>query len=498
VIVAELAATLGLIPDDASWDKGHELIHSLGNALEAYLGYEGLKKVGELVSSTVEAAQEAKNLGEELGITAEAVQQLGYAAYVSDVSVEQFNSAMFRFSRGMEQAKKGTGPVHDALGKLKIKMQDLKGETLDQNLEVLADAFKNAGPEVNKTAIAIDLFGRGAGPRMQLLLNKGKEGLVDLRNEASKLGFVMGEDALRAAEEFEAAQKRLHATLIGVRNEAVTAVLPALTEMGNALGEWVKENREAIRTGLQAVLEGVAFAFKLVGGAIGFVISFLDEHREVLAALIVIAGVFIGEMIIGAAGVALGWALALAPLILLAAAVTGMIHLVKALVEYVLGTEVTWSEMWDGVVAAGEAVLDWFEAFPEKALGWIESVGSTIREAFGAAFDWVVKKAHAVWEDIKGFFGDFLNLGTDSVIDQATKLGKQQNPSATGGGFVTNLSDNLQRAPDVTATFGDTHIQIDAANMSPEDLEKHVKDGVREAHQDFVREAYANLTGGKR
>jgi hypothetical protein len=499
MIVAELTATLGLTPKEGEWEKGNQLIESLHHAIEAYLGYEGLQKVKELVEGTVEAAQEAKNLGEQLGITAEAVQELGYAAYVSDVSTGQLQSSMQRLSRGLEDVKsKGTGPTADALQKLGVHMRDLKGESLDQNIEVIADAFKNAGPEVNKTALAIELFGRSAGPRMLLLLNKGKEGIVDLRNEAQKLGFVMGEEALEKAEEFEVAQKKLHATLVGVRNVAVTAILPALTEMAEKLGKWVLENREAIASTLQAVLEGIATAFHLVGQAISVVLdiaSYLNEHWEIMAALVTAAAAiiipFVAEWAAGMIVAAAATLAAASPFIAIGVAVAALAYGIIKLIE-------NWDEVWDAIKKGGEHVLDWFASLPGRFASWVGDVTDDIKQAFQDAWDYVVDSAHRAWEEIKDLpvighiirGAQFLGGSIQDVAQQTMNT----TPSVPGAG----LGFPSSAANAFNATIGDTNIQIDATGMTPDELKDAVKDTVRDAHVDAYRQAFTNLGGGKR
>lgn len=528
MIVAELLASLGLVPDEKSWEKGHELVETLHHAMEAYLGYEGLMKVKELIEGTVEAANEAKNLGEQLGITSDAMQELGYAAYVSDVSAGQLQGAMQRLSRGLEDAKKGSGGTHDALQKLGVHMDDLKNHSLDQNLETLADAFEKAGPKVNKTALAIELFGRSAGPRMLLMLNKGREGIEGMRDEAEDLGFVIGGETIEASEEFEMAQKRLHATLIGVRNEAVGAILPALKEMAEGLSEWVKENREAIASALTTVLKGLAAAFHVVGVVLSTVIDFFKEHHDILGALVVAIGIYEAAAIASAIATAAAWVLSFAPLVLGVAAITLVILAVKKLVEYITGKSMTWSEMWDTAVDGGERLADWLSELPDRAEDWIIETVDNIREAFDELWHDVIDGAHDAWsmlEDIpvigrilkggeaivgavqNGISGDTVKGLAGMVPGVGLALDSYdaaQNGTGLAGalapGTMSVLGYGPQATPDAppVINIGDTHIQIDASAMTPDQLKDAVRVGAGEAHQDAIRQAVANLSGGKR
>lgn len=504
-VVTELFASLGLIPDEKSWERGHELIEKLHTALNVYLGYEGIEKVKSLIEGTVEAAVHAKHLGERLGVTGEAVQELGYAAEQTGSSAGQLQTALQRLSLGLQMVKKtGTGPLAEAMRELRIPIANLQKEKLDQNLEEIAEAFSKAGPQVNKTGLAMEIFGR-SGAQLIPLLNKGKAGIVDLREEAQRLGLVMGEEAQEKAEEFEVAQKKVAAALKGLRNEAVVAMLPALKEMTEGLSEWIAENREAIASGLAAALHGLVTAFQMVGHAIYTVIQFFKEHDDAVVVLVAALGIYAAVAIKAAIASALAWAAAAAPFVLIGAAIAALVIGIKHLVEYLTGRALTLEEMWDGLVDGGEAALDWLEALPGRALTWIEDVAKSIKDAFTDAWDWAVKKAHEAWEDIKGIpvighiikggawaadkIGDALSFDMGGVMSKV----KAENGVIPGGGPMTTDANGI-----ASITVGDLTFHIDAKGMTPEELQAAMKAEVVAGITDAVRQARSNTSGGKR
>jgi hypothetical protein len=506
MIVAELAALFRLTPDSASFEKGHALIGSLRAAIGAQLGEEGLNKVKELVQGTVEAAVSAKHLGERLNITGEAVQELGYAADVTGASAETITSAMQRLAVGLEHAKKGTGPLVSAMAQLHIPIANLRKEKLDQNLEEIADGFANASPNVDKLALSIEIFGRQAGPKLLPLLLKGKAGIVELREEAQKLGVVIDEEGIQKAEEFEIAQKKLGATLKGVRNEAVIAMLPALQEMTEGLSAWVKENREAIAAGLAAVLHGIAAAFHVVGEVLSFVIDLFKEHQDVVLALVLAVGVYESAAIGAAIASAAAWVLSFLPLVLGVAAITAVTLGLIKLAEWITGKTVTFRALWDAFLAGGKAAEAWLEALPAKAEAWISEVASSIADEFEKLWADVVKGAHEAWESIKDIpvIGHIIK-GASFLADKTGLTASVGTPSlnaalaaANGAPSVQGPASALLAGAGITANFGDTHIQIDAAGMTPDELKGAVKDAAREAHQDVVRQAFSNISGGRR
>lgn len=501
MIVAELMAKLGLVPDEKSWDKGHELIEGLHTALEAYLGYEGLKKISELVEGTVEAASQAKNLALQLNISTDAVQELGYAANIADMSTGELTAGLRKLSVGLETVKsKGTGPAADALQKLHVSMKDLKGESLDQNLEVLADAFEKAGPKVNKMQVAIDLFGRSAGPKMLQLLDKGSAGIVELREEAHKMGVVLDEDAIEKADEFEESQKRMTATLTGLRNTVAIAVIPVITEMAKALQKWVMENREAIASTLKTVLEGIVITFKVLGTVLGETIKFFQTHHELFGALLVAVALFAAESLAAAIASAIAWTIAFLPVILGIAALTLLVLVVKKLIEYITGKKMSWTDMWNAAIEGGKALADWFGELPGRIEAWVDDIAQSIKDAFGDAWDYAVKTAKDAWSEIedvpvighivKGTEWVNSHIGIGAQVDAAKSALSGDAPSVSvpsGEGGVS-----------VENNFGDTDIKIDATGMSPDELKAATKDAIRETHEDMVRQAYTAVSGGRR
>lgn len=493
MIVAELAAKLGLAPDEHSWEHGHELVESLHHALEAYIGVEAVKKTGELVESFVETGVQAKHLGERLGISTEAVQELGYAASLSGSSAEGMQVSLQHLARGIQELKtKGSGPAAEAFQRLGISMNQIKGESLDQNLEVIANKFAAMPDSAEKTALAMQLFGR-SGTELIPLLNRGQAGIVELREEAEKLGFVIGDEGVEKAEEFERAQKKLHASITGLKNQAVEALLPTLERLVDRMTDWIAENKEAITSTLESVVDGLATAFTTLGDVIGEVIDFWQEHQEVAIAVLEAVGAVLAAFAIDAAA---DWIIAFAPLAAIIAGIAALILIVEDFgaiwdkVKDVVGGA------WDWIKGKGQDFADWFAALPDDVADWVDSIGERIKQAFQDAWDYITDGAKQAWEDIKDIpvIGHIIR-GAEAVGEYFGTSGNTLSnsapvgvlPSGGGGGDVTNH-----------VSFGDVHVQVDATNVDEDEIGDLVGEKVKEHQGDMVRQAWNSLTGGKR
>lgn len=501
--VADFVAKLGLIPDEHAWERGEKLIEGIKSKIEIFIGLEAIHKIGEMVEGTVKAAVEAKHLGERVGITSDAVQELGYAAQLSGVSAEEMQVSLQHLARGLQEvATKGGGGAATALQQLGISFQQLKGESLDQNLELIANRFQRMPDGFKKAALAQELFGR-SGAALIPLLNRGKDGIVELRNEAQKLGVVIDKEGIEKAEEYERAQKKLGATLTGLKNQVIVAMLPKLIELVEKIGEWVRENRELVKglveglvTALEYVGEGVALFLEGVSN----VVDFLQEHTDIATALIIGLGVVIGAFAVQAA---LDWVLAFWPIAAAVAAVAALALGIKKLAELITGHAVSWREMWEGIKRGGQAVIDWFARLPGRVVGFFGDVRDSIKNAFSEAWDWVVKTAKEAWQAIKDIpiVGHIIKGGSFLLGKAGSALSSITGPAE----FAQRVIQGRATADRVFAggvgspvTFGDNHVTVNVANAgaTADQIGDVVSDKVDEKMKDHYRQAAASFGNG--
>ena len=320
---------LGLHIEEDQWERGDKLVESLKHGLEILGAAEALKGLKEMVDHTVEAAVGAKRLGQQIGFSTEAVQQLGYAASVSGSSAEQMAAAMGHLSRGMEEARtKGTGPLIDGLQAMHLSFSAIKGQSPEKTFEILIDHLSKMPDGFKKSGAAADIFGREAGPQLIPFINKGIDGIAALRKEADELGVVMGDEGVEQAEKFEEGQKRLGATLTGIKNQIVTALLPTLTEVFGSLQKWIVANKEIIKSDVEAAVKGMITVIKALASAVSTVADFVEENFDDIEDVLEIFG---GILAVFAVESALEWLAAFWPLVAVGAVIGGVALLLHKL-----------------------------------------------------------------------------------------------------------------------------------------------------------------------
>lgn len=132
----------------------------------------------------------------------------------------------------LEGYEKNLGDTSNGLTKLGISTVDAQGKNKGFNdiLMEVADKFKDMPGGAEKTAIALDLFGR-SGAGMIKVLDKGSEGITKLSKAADDLGLTLTNDNIATMDAYVKSQKEL-ADSTGAISLAVGALTaPLLTEM---------------------------------------------------------------------------------------------------------------------------------------------------------------------------------------------------------------------------------------------------------------------------
>lgn len=182
---------------------------------------------GALVTFGAAAFNAAKNvadiaiaydkLSQQTGAGVEFLSLMTAVSNDFSVSTETFNAAMIRFSAKLKETAGGGADVQAEL--LKV-----------------ADAFAamKDGPE--KTALAIELFGR-AGTELIPVLNSGSKGLRELMEATREMGKVVDDDMVAAAKRFDDASDKLNTRLDGLKMRIGNVLLPVISDMVVAIDD---------------------------------------------------------------------------------------------------------------------------------------------------------------------------------------------------------------------------------------------------------------------
>jgi len=252
-----------------------------------------------MVKSSIDAMDEMSKAAQKVGTSVESLSALSYAANLAGVSQESLNSAMVKLSKNMSDAAMGTGEAEKGFAALGLSVKNADGslKTSDQMLAAVAQKFAGFKDGAEKTALAVNLFGK-AGAELIPLLNGGSAGLEALREEAKRLGIVLDTETAKSAEEFNDNLTRMGAAVRGVANRAAGELLPVMTEVSQMFVDLAKnETAVEVATDLvKAAIGGMVNLFQTVavlGSDVGFV--FLTMGRSIGAVAAAAAAVTRGD-----------------------------------------------------------------------------------------------------------------------------------------------------------------------------------------------------------
>ena len=417
MIVRELFAKLGLSVDAASFAVADQMLGAVKSGLGllvtgAVRAGEGLT---EIITKTVETAGALNDTSVALGVTTDAIQELGYAAKLNGSSVEGMSDGLRKLSINMAAAASGSEEAAQTFRKLGVQITaNGKLREADEVFGDLAEKFKAMPDGARKVATAVALFGK-SGAALIPTLQAGRDGLAELRQEARELGIVLDKDTIAAGDDLGDTWDKLKAAADGLRYSIGGPLLKSLKDSAEETLGWVKANRALIAQRLRSVLEGLAAAIKTIASGLALVwrgLNFVIARWKLFAVLIIsslaaivlgnaaaiISFVSLGASAIGAAiAAAAAWAAAAAPFVALAAVITFVLLALEDLWVFLHGGK---SLIGDVGVALAKLVKDFVDQGPKDGEHWmlkilrsvllyLRAVGQYWTFIFGKIFDGV-------------------------------------------------------------------------------------------------------------
>lgn len=221
-----------------------------------------------LVKNSINIAAGFDDISQSSGIAVESISALSYAAELEGVSVESLGSSLNKFSKTIATARDESSAAAVTFQSLGIAIKNADGSLRDSDellLEV-ADRFSRIEDGAAKAAAAQQLFGK-SGADLIPFLNNGRDAIIQLTDEAERLGLVISATTAKQADEFNQNLLTLGKIVEGTGLQISAKLLPQLVEFS----ELVKDpaTQEAIArlvTGIADVaIAAVDAGVKLVG-----------------------------------------------------------------------------------------------------------------------------------------------------------------------------------------------------------------------------------------
>ena len=191
----------------AAFDSIKRNLGDLGNAARSISGLLGglelavsATGLGAMVKSSLDSADSLSKLSQRVGITVESLSTLIPVAELPGLSAEKFEGSLRKLATRMVEASTGSADAARGFAAVGVTFKNKDGtlRATDQVLLDLVERFKAIPAGAQKSALAVELFGK-SGADLIPFLNQGQDGVEALTGELQDLGVqISGDTAAQA------------------------------------------------------------------------------------------------------------------------------------------------------------------------------------------------------------------------------------------------------------------------------------------------------------
>lgn len=290
----EILVAFGVTFDTKPLEHGQHKIHDLfgevkelGKLLaEAFV----VKEIFEFTMHAAEAAEQLEHTAQATGLSTDELQAWQLGAAEAGVEGGEFTMALRRLSSALAGGEDGAGTQAKLLKKWGIEAKDAAGHTqgLAEVLPQIAEHFKGMADGPEKSAKATELFGR-QGARLIPLLNKGAEGVKELKKDLEELGGGFDPEFIEESSKVIEQTKRLDVAWTSAKVKVLGFLLPALEWAVRGLIK-VSQAFQVLAKNTNIVQAGLAvFAAFAIAKAAALVVAWWHVLAPFLAWVAVIA-----------------------------------------------------------------------------------------------------------------------------------------------------------------------------------------------------------------
>jgi hypothetical protein len=214
---------------------------AIGNVGEA-IG-SATKEVVAMVTHLTEVGSALTDMADRTGVSTTQLQQLKYAGSVVGVSLDDAGVAMSKMQKNIVEGS-------TAFQRLGLNLADIRKMDPATAFTQIGAAIAKLPTSMQQTTAAMEIFGKGGVSVLPLL----KENFKDLAAEAEKLGIVLDESTVAAADNLGDQATKLASAWEAVKNQFAAALVESgvlesalltLTSAAGNLATWAHDNKDA-------------------------------------------------------------------------------------------------------------------------------------------------------------------------------------------------------------------------------------------------------------
>ena len=235
-------------------DKSRRVVESVEARLKsaakvgaAALATSAVAAAAGIAAISIKAAQAADNVGKlstQLGISVKSLSEFEFIAGQTGVRFDTLTMALQRSTRRIAEAAQGTGEAQTALKELGISAQALNQLDPAAQFEVLAKQLGEVTNEADQVRLAFKLFD-SEGVRLLRTIKQTGGDFGVLRSRAKELGAVLDSDLTKKGAAVQDSMAEISTALSGVGNTLLANFGPAIVSVANNLVDFINNARRA-------------------------------------------------------------------------------------------------------------------------------------------------------------------------------------------------------------------------------------------------------------
>ena len=228
-ISGSISSILDKESSSAGKSAGLNIAGGIGSALKgatSLVAAGAAAVTGAITKGSADVAAYGDNIdkmSQKMGLSAQAYQEWDAVMQHSGTSMEAMKSSMKTLANAAETNNK-------AFEELGITQEQLATMSQEQLFEATIAALQNVEDTTTRTYLAGKTLGRGA-TELGALLNTSAEDTQKMRDRVHELGGVMGDDAVKAAAQFQDNMQDMQTAISGLGRGMMSELLPSMNEI---------------------------------------------------------------------------------------------------------------------------------------------------------------------------------------------------------------------------------------------------------------------------